>query len=55
MDQEDHRTFAREELNNPTELNVGERFAVKPIRSVLGLVPVVRGNYGIPALSGAVP
>lgn len=47
----DHGTVVEEKLDNKMELNVAAWSERKPLSVILGVVNVVRGNYGTPLLS----
>lgn len=52
-DEEGHNAVIPKERNSTMERNVGEWIGVEPYRAIRSVVNVVRGNYGIPALSRA--
>lgn len=54
-DVEDHRAVVKQKLMIRTELNLGERFEIKPFSAVCRVVNVAKGNKGIPAQSAALP
>lgn len=45
MDEENHSTVAGNELNNRTEVNVGEWFAAEPFSRFFGVALVVWDSY----------